>query len=83
MRNCNGNLWWRDIIHNINISGELVTCWMALWHLDACHEGCEGHGTANGLPQPRIKLAEISHEQTVGDIRSLDITLLKYYLLSV
>ena len=25
-------------------------------------EGCEGHGSANGLPQPRIELAERSHE---------------------
>ena len=30
-----------------------------------CYEGCEGHGTANGLPQPRIELAERSHEQTL------------------
>ena len=30
-----------------------ATFWMALWPLDAlCYEGCEGHGTANGLPQP-------------------------------
>ena len=35
------------------------TRWMALWHLDALsYEGCEGHGTANGLPQPRMELAE-------------------------
>ena len=27
-------------------------------------EGCEGHGSANGLPQPRMELAERSHEQT-------------------
>ena len=33
--------------------------------LDAlCNEGCEGHGTANGLPQPRMELAERSHEHT-------------------
>ena len=37
----------------------------ALWHLDAlCYEGCEGHGSANGLPQPRMELAERSHEHT-------------------
>ena len=37
----------------------------ALWHLDAlCYEGCEGHGSANALPQPRMELAERSHEQT-------------------
>ena len=24
----------------------------------------EGHGSANGLPQPRMELAERSHEQT-------------------
>ena len=42
-----------------------ATCWTALWHLDAlCYEGCEGHGTANGLPQPRIELAERRHEHT-------------------
>ena len=29
-----------------------------------CYEGCEGHGSANGLPQPRMELAERSHEQT-------------------
>ena len=34
-------------------------------HLDAlCYEGCEGHGSANGLPQPRMELAERSHEHT-------------------
>ena len=33
--------------------------------LDAlCYEGCERHGSANGLPQPRMELAERSHEQT-------------------
>ena len=42
-----------------------ATCWTALWHLDAlCYEGCEGHGSANGLPQPRMELAERSHEHT-------------------
>ena len=42
-----------------------ATYWTALWHLDAlCYEGCEGHGSANGLPQPRMELAERSHEQT-------------------
>ena len=36
---------------------------MALWHLDAlCYEGCEGHGSANGLPQPRMELAEVNHD---------------------
>ena len=43
-----------------------ATCWAALWHLDAlCYEGCEGHGSANGLPQPRMELAmaERSHEK--------------------
>ena len=40
-----------------------ATCWTALWHLDAlCYEGCDG--SANGLPQPRMELAERSHEQT-------------------
>ena len=35
-------------------------------HLDAlCYEGCEGHGSANGLPQTRMELAERSHEQTI------------------
>ena len=35
-----------------------------LWHLAVvCYEGCEGFGTANGLPQPRTELAERSHEQ--------------------
>ena len=29
-----------------------------------CYEGCEGHGSANGLPQPRMELAERSQEQT-------------------
>ena len=29
-----------------------------------CYEGCEGHGTANGLPQPIMELAERSHEHT-------------------
>ena len=29
-----------------------------------CNEGCEGHGSANGLPQPRMELAERSHEHT-------------------
>ena len=29
-----------------------------------CYEGFEGHGSANGLPQPRMELAERSHEQT-------------------
>ena len=30
-----------------------AACWTALRHLDElCYEGCEGHGTANGLPQP-------------------------------
>ena len=28
------------------------------------YEGCEGHKSANGLPQPRMELAERSHEQT-------------------
>ena len=38
---------------------------VALGILDAlCNEGCEGHGTANGLPQLRMELAERSHEQT-------------------
>ena len=23
-----------------------------------CYEGCEGHGSANGLPQPRMELAK-------------------------
>ena len=42
-----------------------IWCWTALWHLDAlCYEGCEGHGSANRLPQPRMELAERSHEQT-------------------
>ena len=42
-----------------------ATCWTALWHLDAlCYEKCEGHGSANGLPQPRMELAERYHEQT-------------------
>ena len=32
----------------------------ALWHLDVlCYKGCERHGTANGLPQPRMELAKI------------------------
>ena len=43
----------------------IIYCWTALWHLDTlCYEGCEGHGSANGLPQPRMELAERSHEQT-------------------
>ena len=29
-----------------------------------CIMGCEGHGSTNGLPQPRMELAERSHEQT-------------------
>ena len=29
-------------------------------------EGCEGHGSANGLPQPRMELAERSHEHLVS-----------------
>ena len=38
--------------------------WTVLWHLDVfCYEGCEGYGTANGLSQPRMELAERSHEQ--------------------
>ena len=38
-----------------------ATCWTALWHLDAlCYEGCEGHGTDIGLPQPRMELAEMN-----------------------
>ena len=42
-----------------------ATCWTALWHLDTlCYEGCEGHGSAYGLPQPRMELAERRHEQT-------------------
>ena len=42
-----------------------ATCRTALWHLDAlCYEGYEGHGSANGLPQPIMELAERSHEQT-------------------
>ena len=28
----------------------------------SANEGCEGHGSANGLPQPRMELAERSHE---------------------
>ena len=35
-----------------------ATCWMAFWHLDImhlCYEECEGHGTANGLLQPRME----------------------------
>ena len=28
------------------------------------YEGCAGHGTANGLPQHRMELAERSHGQT-------------------
>ena len=40
-----------------------ATCWTTLWHLDAlCSEGCEGHGSASGLPQPRMELAERNHE---------------------
>ena len=43
-----------------------------LWHLDAlCYEGCEVHGSANGLPQPRMELAERSHEQTyLGEVHN-------------
>ena len=42
-----------------------ATCWTPFWHLDAlCYEGSEGHGTANGLPQHRMELAERSHGQT-------------------
>ena len=29
--------------------------WM---HYEGCYEGCEEHGSANGLPQPRMDLAE-------------------------
>ena len=40
-----------------------AACWTALWHLDAlCYEACEGYGTANGLSQPRMELAERIHE---------------------
>ena len=37
-----------------------AACWTALWHWMhfAMREGCEGHGSANGLPQPRMELAE-------------------------
>ena len=35
--------------------------WM---HYAMRDEGRERHGTANGLPQPRMELAERSHEQT-------------------
>ena len=39
-----------------------AACWAALWHLDVlCYEGCEGYGTANGLPQPIMELAERRH----------------------
>ena len=42
---------------------------MALWHLDAlCYEGYEGHGTANGLPQPRKELAEIIEAVDVQEL---------------
>ena len=34
--------------------------------LALCYEGCEGHGSANGLPQPRMELAERSHEDLFG-----------------
>ena len=41
----------------IYIYAVCTACWTALWHLDAlCYEGCKGHGTANGLPQPRMGL---------------------------
>ena len=31
---------------------------IACWHLDVfCYEGCEGHGTANGLLQPTMEQA--------------------------
>ena len=44
-----------------------ATCWTALWHLDAlCYEGCEGHGSANGLPRPRMELAERSEQTYLG-----------------
>ena len=32
------------------IPERLLMMMMMMWHLDAlCYEGCEGHGTANGL----------------------------------
>ena len=37
---------------------------VALGCIMLLREGCEGHGSANGLPQPRMELAERSHEQT-------------------
>ena len=37
-------------------------CGTCILHL--CYEGCEGHGTANRLPRPRMELAERSHEHT-------------------
>ena len=49
----------KQLLFATRIPGHVPTCWTALWHLDAlCYEGCEGHGSANGLPQPRMELAE-------------------------
>ena len=43
----------------LGVSGILV-----LLILGDVNEGCEGHGSANRLPQPRMELAERSREHT-------------------
>ena len=44
-----------------------AACWTALWHLDALYcEGCEGHGSANGLLQPIMELAEKAINRPIG-----------------
>ena len=57
---------WSGLLTSCSLC--LETCPLyreALWHLGTlCYEGCEGHGTANRLPQPRMGLAERSHEHT-------------------
>ena len=54
----------KQLLFATRIPGHVQPVWTALWHLDAlCYEGCEGHGSTNGLPQP-MELAEKSHEQT-------------------
>ena len=55
---------WLRFITRVGSPDQLLDGLTALDVL--CHEGCEGFESANGLSQPRIELAERSHEQTYG-----------------
>ena len=57
----------KPFFYATRITWACTACWTAVWHLDVlCYEGGNGHGAAYRLSQPRMELAERSHEQTLG-----------------